>query len=95
MWSAQEFVDGFRETRALMELSHYTDGKCDGRGWALILSDIKGVAIMLEDCGQPEKTLIKAGAIVNFSCGRGRQPRIVGEPAYFVPVTIGDRMLGT
>lgn len=93
--SAREFVEDFRGTRALIELIYYRGGKFQGRGWALVLSEVKGIAVMLQDCGDVKKTLIKTGAVVNFSTGRGRKPRIIGEPAYFVPVTIGHRTLGT
>lgn len=49
---------------------------------------------MVEDCGVAETTLIKAGAFVNYSCPRKKEPRIVGSPAYFVPVSVGQQILG-
>jgi hypothetical protein len=91
---AQEFVDGFRDTRALIRLSHFSGNRCDGRGWALILSDDDGIAIMIEDCGEPETTFVKAGAVVNFTCPPRKQPRIVGEAAYFTLAEIRDNRVG-
>ena len=91
---AQQFVDDFRDTRALIRLAHFTGNRCDGRGWALILNDDLGIAIMVEDCGAPETTLVKAGAVVNFTLPPRKEPRIVGDPAYFTLVAIGDKKLG-
>ena len=40
-------------------------------------------SLTLGGCGMPDKTVVKAGAIVNFSCGEGKAPRIIGQADYF------------
>jgi hypothetical protein len=91
---AKQFVDSLRGTRAWIRLAHFAGDQCDGRGWAMVLSEDQGIAVMVEDCGAPETTSIQAGAFVNFSCPRKKEPRIVGLPAYFVPASVGQQILG-
>jgi len=91
---AQQFVDSLRRTQAWIRLAHFDGDRCDGRGWALVLSDDQGIAVMVEDCGAPETTSIKAGAFVRFSRPRKKEPRIVGPPTDFVPASVGQQILG-
>ena len=79
-----------RDDNALLRLSHFDDdGKCDGRGEAVILDEEHSIAVMLGPCGDPNVTRIDAGAIVKFVRHPEAESKIVGTPAYGVPKTLG------
>jgi hypothetical protein len=88
---AREFLDLLRDDQRILRLAHYANDECDGRGNAVILDEGNHIAVMLEDCGDPVATLVKAGALVKYFEHREAEPRIVGSPAYVNPVILGGR----
>ena len=85
---AKEFVNRLKDPDRdrLVHLAHYDGEDCDGRGWALIVDAENSIAVMLGPCGQVRKTKVTRGAIVKFWRHPEGEPRIVGEPAYAVPI---------
>jgi len=79
---AKEYLDLLRDDQEIIRLAHYVDDKCDGRGQAVVIDEGHQIAVMLEDCGSPETTRVKAGAIVKFVTHPEAEPKIVGTPAY-------------
>jgi hypothetical protein len=90
---AKEYLDLLRDENAVICLAHYDGDKCDGRGEAVIIDEERQIAVMLHDCGDPQRTLIKAGALVKFIKHPEAEPKIVGSPAYSHPVVLGGRKL--
>jgi hypothetical protein len=90
---AKEYLDLLRDDKAIIRLAHYDGENCDGRGEAVILDDHHSIAVMLQDCGDANQTLIKAGAIVKFLLHPEAEPKIVGTPAYSHPVILGGKKL--
>jgi hypothetical protein len=88
---AREFLNLVRDNQRIIRVAHYTDDACDGRGNALVLDSNSRIAVMLENCGDPDETLIKAGAIINYVLHPEAEPKIVGTPAYVSPVILGGR----
>lgn len=88
--SGQRYRDG-----TASGLEHIAaDGTCDGRGQGLIIDEDELIAIMVEDCGFPTVTGVPRGAIVRFSEHTEAQPKIVGEPAFIVPIYVPVDMRG-
>lgn len=90
---AKEYLDLLRDKDNIVRLAHYTDDKCDGRGRAVVIDPTHNIAVMLEDCGDANVTLIKAGAVVQFIEHPEAESKIVGTPAYISPVVLGGRKL--
>lgn len=86
---AKEYLDLLRGKNLIIRLAHYTNDKCDGRGNALILDKQHRIAVMVEDRGEPNNTLIKAGALVQYIEHPEAEAKIVGSPAYVSPVSLG------
>ena len=86
---AKEYLDLLKDKKAILRLAHYSGDACDGRGRAVIINEEHRVAIMVEDCGNPDRTGIKAGAVVNFILHPEAEPKLVGSPAYASPVILG------
>ena len=88
---AKEYVDRLRDDNDIIDLHHFREDSeiPDGMGKAVILDHEHHIAAMLSDCGSPETTGIKAGAIVRFSSHpEVKTQRIIGTPAYAVPTVI-------
>lgn len=90
---AKEYLDLLRDENDIIRLAHYTDDKCDGRGHAVIIDPDHHIAVMMEDCGDANVTLVKAGAVVKFIEHPEAEPKLVGTPAYVSPVVLGGRKL--
>lgn len=82
---AKEYLDLLRDDEAIIRLAHYDGDRCDGRGSAVIIDEEHQIAVMLLDCGDPEATGVRAGAIVKYFPHPEAEPRIVGSPAYNDP----------
>jgi len=78
----REFLDLLRDDQQILCLAHYANDECDGRGNAVILDEENHIAVMLQDCGDPVATLVRAGALVKYFEHPEAEPRIVGRPAY-------------
>ncbi len=80
---AQKYVDNLRKDGGIIRLAHFDKhGWCDGRGTAIVIDQKESMAMMLETCGRSGVTNVSQGAIVKFSHNDGKEPRIVGSPAY-------------
>lgn len=90
---AKEYLDLLRDDKAIIRLAHYAGERCDGRGNAVIIDEEHQIAVMLEDCGFADETLVKAGAIVKYVTHPEAEPKIVGTPAYASPVVLGGQKL--
>jgi hypothetical protein len=88
---AREYLNCANDERRIIRLAHYRGDACDGRGNALIVDSNSRIAVMLENCGDPDATLVKAGAIVSYVLHPEAEPKIVGTPAYVSPVILGGR----
>lgn len=88
---AKEFLDLLRDDGDIIRLASYDGERCNGRGHAVIFSDEERIAVMLEDCGDANTTLVKAGALVQFVIHPEAEPKIVGTPAYISPVMLSGR----
>jgi hypothetical protein len=82
---AREYLDLLKDENAILRLAHYLEDTCDGRGHAVILDEEHQIAVMLEDCGSPEKTGIRAGYLVKYVLHPESEPKIVGSPATIRP----------
>ena len=93
---AKEYLDLLRDDGDIIRVAKYDDAAvCIGRGIAEIIDHEHNIAAMLGDCGFPNKSKIKAGAIIKFQSHPEvpNESRIVGSPAYAVPTVIdGTRM---
>ena len=79
---AREYLDLLKDENAILHLAHYSEDTCDGRGRAVILDEGHQIAVMLEDCGSPEMTGIRAGYLVKYiRHPESEEPKIVGSPA--------------
>ena len=90
---AKEYLDFLRDENAILPLAHYDGDRCDGRGDALIINEEHQIAVMLKDCGDPDTTLVKSGAIVKFVRHPEAEPKIVGSPAYVHVVVLGGKKI--
>jgi len=81
----------FSDDQRMLRLAHYANDECDGRCNAVILDEGNHIAVMLEDCGDPVVTLVKAGALVKYFEHPEAEPRIVGSHAYVTPFILGGR----
>jgi hypothetical protein len=78
---AREFLDAAKDAGLILPLAHYVGSKCVGRGQALVVDPEGNIAVMLENCGDPADTGIRAGDIVGFFRHPEAEPRITGSPA--------------
>ena len=90
---AKEYLDLLRDEKAVLRLAHYEGDHCNGRGDAVVIDEEHQIAVMIQDCGDPDETLIKAGAIVKFIKHPEAEPKIVGSPGYAHPVVLGGKKL--
>ncbi len=91
---AKEYLDLLRDENDIVNVQHFpSDSETpDGTGTAIVMDREHCIAVMLGDCGSPETTLIKAGAIVKFSSHpEVKTQRIIGSPAYGVPTVIAGQ----
>ena len=82
---AKEYLDLLKDEKAILCLAHYSGDACDGRGQAVIVDEEHQIAVMLEDCGFPEETGIRAGYLVKYVLDPEGEPKIVGTPATIRP----------
>lgn len=86
---AKEFLDLLRDEGDIICVACYGhDGNPIGRGTAVVFDRDNNIAVMLGDCGSPNVTKIKAGAIVKFSTHPEAEHRVIGTPAYADPTKI-------
>ena len=78
---AREYLDLLKDEKAILRLAHFTDDQCDGRGHAVLIDDKHQIAVMLEDCGFPEDSGVRAGDLVKYVIHPEAEPKIVGSPA--------------
>jgi len=88
---AQEYVNGAKPNR-LITLQLYEGEDPVDPVKALVLDSESGIAIAIEDCGDPIETGIARGAIIQYSrhpeaSTPSSGPRVIGRPAYFRPVS--------
>lgn len=89
---AKEYLDLLKDENEIIDLAHYVDDRCDGRGRAVVIDQKYNIAVMMQDCGNPNETKIKAGALVKFSTHpEVPESKIVGTPAYIYPVVLGGQ----
>ena len=80
-FEAKDYVNYLSSEGKILSLVHYSGSDPDGRGRALIINEIDRVAVMLEDCGDPKETGIRAGYLVNYmKHPEGGETKIVGTP---------------
>ncbi len=82
---AKEYLDLLKDGSAILRLAHYSGDVCDGRGQGLIIDEEQQIAVMLEDCGFPKDTGIRAGCLVKYVLHPEGEPKIVGSPATVRP----------
>ncbi len=82
---AREYLDLLKDENAIIRLTHFSGVTCDGRGYAVIIDEDHQIAAMLEDCGSPEETGIRAGYLVKYVLHPEGEPKIVGTPATIRP----------
>ena len=82
---AQEFVNELRDADHITRLAWYANENCIGRGDAIILDPYERVAVMVQDCGDPCQTGIKAGMVVKYGSHPEAERRIIGTPAVVNP----------
>ena len=95
---AKEYLDllrdeKLRDEKEILRLASYDGEHCNGRGDAVVIDKEYQIAVMLQDCGFPDETRIKAGAIVKFIRHPEAEPKIVGSPAYVHAVVLGGKKL--
>lgn len=90
---AKEYLDLLRDDASILRLAYYNGEVCDGRGLAVIIDEDHNIAVMLEDCGDAEVTMVKSGAIIKFLTHPETEPKIVGTPAYATPVVLNGQRL--
>jgi hypothetical protein len=79
-FEARDYLN--RLQKSILVMACYREDRCVGRGHALILNGDDRVAIMLEDCGDPAESGIRAGNLVNYIIHpEVSEPKIVGNPA--------------
>lgn len=88
---AKEYLDLLRDENTILRLTHYSGEDPDGSGDAVVIDEEHQIAVMLQDCGDPDETFVKAGAIVKFIRHPEAEPKIVGSPAYARPVILGGQ----
>ena len=86
-WEARDYLNYQQSAGHILRLARWGadpngNENCVGRGKALILNSDDRVAVMLEDCGDPEVSGVHAGDLVNYDDHPELgELRIVGSPA--------------
>ncbi len=78
---AREYLNYLRSANQILRLARFQGKECVCHGDALILNERDGIAVMLEDCGCPKESGIRAGNLVNYVTHPEAEPKIVGSPA--------------
>ena len=78
---ARDYLNHLQAGEEILFMARYREDECVGRGRALILNGEDRVAVMLEDCGEPDVSGIRAGNLVNYIVHPEAEPKIVGNPA--------------
>jgi hypothetical protein len=84
-FEARDYLNRLKDENCILRLVHFIGEYPDGRGQALVLNDEDRVAVMLEDCGDPTVSGIRAGDLVNYVTHPEGEPKIVGTPATIRP----------
>jgi hypothetical protein len=82
---AREYLDFLKDEKLIIRLAHYSGEKCDGRVQGVIIDAEHQIAVLLEDCGIPEETGVRAGYLVQYVLHPESEPKIVGSPATINP----------
>jgi hypothetical protein len=82
---AREYLDLLKDDKGILCLAQYSGDACDGRGHAVIINEEHRIAVMLEDCGFPDQTGVRAGYLVKFVLHPEGEPKILGTPATIRP----------
>ena len=80
-FEARDYLNYLQSGNQIIGVAHYTGTERDGKGRALILNSDDRVAVMLEDCGDPSDSGVRAGDLINYIQPPEAEPRIVGTPA--------------
>jgi hypothetical protein len=78
---AKEYLDFLKDANAIIRLAHFCGDDCDGRGQAAVLAEEYQIAVMLEDCGDPNRSGVRAGDLVKYVVHPEVEPKIIGSPA--------------
>jgi hypothetical protein len=78
---ARDYLNYLQAGGRILTLARFREDECIARGRALILNDEDRVAVMLEDCGDPAFSGVRAGNLVNYILHPEGDPKIVGNPA--------------
>lgn len=78
---ARDYLNHLESSGQIIYLARFKEAECIGRGHALILNADDCVAVMLEDCGSPEITGVRAGYLVNYHSHPEAEPKMIGSPA--------------
>jgi hypothetical protein len=82
---ARDYLSRLTAGGQILCLARYESDQCIGRGRALVLAEQHRVAVMLEDCGDPRDSGIRAGNLVNYQTHPEAEPMVVGNPASIRP----------
>jgi hypothetical protein len=82
---ARDYLNHLKSGGQILHLARFKGSECVGRGYALILTEEDRVAVMLEDCGDPMDTGIRAGDLVNYVTHPEAESKAVGSPASIRP----------
>ncbi|MEX0714637.1 MAG: hypothetical protein WD278_20030 [Pirellulales bacterium] len=78
---AREYLATAQANQRIVQLAKYDEtDQCVGRGRALVIDPQQRIAVMLEHCGFPGITLVRAGNLVQYVPGTGAEWRIAGDP---------------
>ncbi len=78
---ARDYLNHLQAAGQILLLARYREAECVGRGRALILNHQDRVAVMLENCGEPKDSGVRAGHLVNYIEHPEAEPTIAGSPA--------------
>jgi hypothetical protein len=90
--SANSFLDEAVKQNHVIDVARFKDKECLGRGRALLLETLppfgpapdpkpdSGYAVMLDDCGDPKTTSVKAGDVIRF-CNRPGDGLVISSAA--------------
>jgi len=78
---AKAYLDHLLEQGKVIRLAHIDGERHVSRGHAIILNQKLQIAIMLEDCGRPSTSGIRAGDIVEYLSLPDAESLIHGSPA--------------
>lgn len=78
---ARAYLTQAKATKRIIRVARYERDRCVGRGYAIIVDEAQLIAVMLEDCGDPDNSRVRAGDLVQYAMYADAELRIEGEPA--------------